>query len=169
MEDELLDLVDQNDQVIEQMWRSEVYAKKLSNFRAVNAFLINSKGQLWIPRRIKEKRLFPLCLDASVSGHVSAGESYEDALAREVMEELRIDIATTAYKHIGSLNPHQNGTSAFMRVYTITTDVVPDYSPDDYFEYFWLTPQEVLNRIAAGDTSKDDLPRIIRHLFINNG
>ena len=42
--DELLDIVDQNDQVIGQALRSEIYSQKLTNFRVVNAFLINKQG-----------------------------------------------------------------------------------------------------------------------------
>jgi hypothetical protein len=44
MLDELLDLVDENDQAIGQKLRSEIYHEKLSNFRVVNAFLINDQG-----------------------------------------------------------------------------------------------------------------------------
>jgi hypothetical protein len=53
-----------------------------------------------------------------------------------------------------------------MRVYILTVDDAPNYNRNDFCEYFWLTPQEVLDRIAAGDTCKDDLPRIIKNLFI---
>lgn len=165
MNDELLDLVNECDEVIEQRLRSEVYAQKLCNFRVVNAFLINSEGKLWIPRRTKHKRIFPLCLDASMGGHVSAGETYEDALARELMEELRIDVQSHAFEHVGSLNPYQHDTSAFMRVYVLTTDIVPNYNDTDFIEYFWLHPQEILDRLDAGDKSKSDLPVMIRHLF----
>ena len=54
--DELLDLVDENDHVIGVMRRSEVYGKKLRNIRVINAFIVNSKGELWIPRRTAHKR-----------------------------------------------------------------------------------------------------------------
>jgi len=74
--DEYLDLVDLQDSVIGRKLRSEVYAEHLSNFRVVNAFVLNSKGELWIPRRTADKRIFPLCLDMSVGGHVESGESY---------------------------------------------------------------------------------------------
>ena len=75
--DEFLDLVDENDNVIGQKRWSEVYAEHFSNFRVVNAFVINSKGEIWIPRRSAHKRIFPLCLDMSMGGHVESGESYE--------------------------------------------------------------------------------------------
>jgi len=44
--DEYLDLVNENDEVIGRKLRSEIYAEHLSNFRVVNAFVVNSKGEL---------------------------------------------------------------------------------------------------------------------------
>lgn len=166
MNDELLDMVNKNDEVIGQKRRSEVYSKKLSNFRVVNAFLINKDGKLWIPRRAKDKRIFPLCLDASMGGHVSAGETYEQAFAREMMEELRIDVNVTPYEYIGTLNPNKNNTSAYMKVYLIRTNDIPNYNPNDFIEYFWLYPQELLDRISSNDKSKDDLPILVKNLFL---
>lgn len=165
MDDELLDIVDRNDQVIGQKWRSEVRAQKICNFRGVNAFLMNAEGQLWIPRRTATKPIFPLCLDASMGGCVSAGESYEQAFARELMEELRIDAHSYPFECIGSLNPYEHGTSAFMKVYLLKTDVVPNYNPEDFFEYYWLHPQELLERLRNGEKSKNDLPIMIKHMF----
>lgn len=90
--DEYLDLVDENDIVIGRKKRSEIYAENLSNYRIINAFVINSKGEIWIPRRSSNKKLFPSCLDMSVGGHVESGETYEDALKREAQEELNINV-----------------------------------------------------------------------------
>jgi isopentenyl-diphosphate delta-isomerase len=165
MAHELLDIVDQADRVIGQKTRSEVYSQGLSNFRVVNAFLMNENGQLWIPRRSKNKILFPQCLDASMGGHVQAGEKYEQAFSREIREELRIDTAVVPYQLIGVLTPQQHKTSAFMHVYLLKTNNAPNYNTDDFFEYYWLTPRELLDRLAAGDSSKDDLPRIVRNCF----
>jgi len=161
----LLDIVNEDDKVIGQKRRSEVYLKSLSNFRAVNAFLINEEGKLWIPRRTKEKQIFPLCLDSSMGGHVKAGETYEEALGRELMEELRIDIRIDGYEYLGSLNPTKHSTAAFMKVYLLRTNNVPDYNTNDFIEFFWFYPKELLTRIHSGDKSKDDLPLIVKNLF----
>jgi isopentenyldiphosphate isomerase len=163
--DELLDLVNENDQVIGQMPRSEVHAKKLSNYRVINVFLMNEAGKLWIPRRAQDKALYPLCLDASTAGHVASGETYEQALIRELMEEVRIDATSLSYKFLGALNPHEHYTTAFMKVYLLFVNDVPDYNPNDFVEYFWLTPQELLRRLAGGDKGKKNLSRIIEELF----
>lgn len=168
MADELLDIVNEHDQVIGQQLRSVIYAEKMTNFRVVNLFVQNKAGQLWIPRRTENKRVFPLCLDASMGGHVAAGETYGDALKRELIEELRIDLDVSEYKDLGALTPKEHNVSAFMRVFLLYSDVVPDYNPDDFIEYFWLYPQEILAVLDSGDKGKSDLPKMIRYLFISS-
>lgn len=53
--DEILDLVDKNDKVIGVLERSKVYAAGFNNFRAINCFISNNNGQIWIPRRTEHK------------------------------------------------------------------------------------------------------------------
>lgn len=67
-QDEYLDLVDPDDKVIGRKKRSEIYAEHNTNFRVVNLFIVNSKGEIWFPRRTEHKRIFPLCLDMSMGG-----------------------------------------------------------------------------------------------------
>lgn len=163
--DELLDLVNERDEVIEVLPRSEVYKRGLHNFRAINVFIKNSQGQIWIPRRVATKRVFPLCLDMSVGGHVESGETYDFAFTRETQEELGLDITKLNWRLIGHFTPHEHGLSAFMQVYEIALDEVTYFNPDDFFEAFWLYPSEVLDRLTAGDISKDDLPRLIKLVY----
>ncbi|MFA5306140.1 MAG: NUDIX hydrolase [Candidatus Babeliales bacterium] len=159
--DEILDLVSLQDEVIGQEKRSIVYERKLSNFRVINGFICNSAKQLWIPRRHKNKKLFPLHLDASVGGHVAAGESYHDAFVRETQEELNLDVRQCIYSPIAHLTPHEHQTSAFMWVYLIKSDIVPPYNTDDFVEYFWLTPDEFFDKLAQGDKAKGDMLSIV--------
>jgi isopentenyldiphosphate isomerase len=160
--DETLDLVSPHDEVIGQEKRSIVYGQGLSNFRVINGFICNSVKQLWIPRRHKDKKLFPLHLDASVGGHVAAGESYHDAFVREAQEELNLDVRQYTYMPIARLTPHEHQTSAFMWVYLIKSNDVPAYNTDDFFESYWLTPDEFFAKIEQGDKAKGDLFPILR-------
>lgn len=162
--DELLDLVDQEDRVVGVLRRSEVYRRGLTNFRVINAFLVNARGQLWVPRRAPTKRICPLALDASVGGHVTSGESYLKAFRRELGEELRIDLAQVEYRVLGAMTPLE-GMTAFMQVYEIPWDSEPTYNRDDFVESNWLFPGEALDRIQNGDPAKGDLPRLIRRFY----
>lgn len=165
--EEYLDLVDQNDQVIGQKKRSEVYAEGYHNFgfRVVNLFVVNSQGQIWLPRRRQEKAHCPLHLDCSMGGHVSSGETYEQALKRETLEELNLDVDKIDLKFLGYLTPHQHGVSAFMKVYETKMDDAPNYNPNDFFEYLWVSPQELFDRIAMGEKTKSDLPKMIKIFY----
>lgn len=165
MPDEILDLVDRNDLVIGQARRSEIYRLGLNNYRVVNAFLVNDLGLLWIPCRSANKRIFPLCLDMSVGGHVISGESYEDAFRRELLEELNIRLETVSWRHLGYLTPHEHGVSAFMQVYEIRSNHVPVYNRDDFVGYCWMEPEEVLKQIGRGEKAKDDLPKLIKIFY----
>jgi isopentenyldiphosphate isomerase len=162
--EEILDLVDENDEVINSKLRSQVYAEGLNNFRVVNAFVVNSEGKIWIPRRAANKRLFPLGLDMSMGGHVSSGESYEQAFGRELEEELGLKDEDTPHLLLGHLSP-KDGVSAFMNVYEIKSDSVPDFNKNDFIEYYWLTPTELLEKLAGGDKSKDDLPKLVKKFY----
>lgn len=164
-EDEYLDLVDAEDRVIGRNSRSAIYSEKLTNFRAVAAFLVNAEGKLWIPRRAATKSIFPLCLDMSMGGHVASGETYNEAFKRELAEELNIDADKTPWRFLGRLMPARDKTAAFESVYEIRMDEAPQYNPDEFVEYFWLTPDELLKRIREGDGAKSDLPILVRKFY----
>lgn len=167
--DELLDIVDYSDKVIGQKLRSEIYTEKMSNFRVINAFLINSNRQVWIPRRSHNKKLFPLCLDASVGGHVTAGETYEQAFERELTEELNIELSSISHQLIAKLTPLDHGVSAYMHVYLIMANQEPIYNTNDFISAAWYEISQLLSIIKKGEPTKGDLPILINllHNFLN--
>ena len=164
--DEILDLVDENDNVVGTIERLEAHKQdRLNEIRAVWLFVVNSKGQLWIPRRAHDKPLFPGCLDGSVTGHVSSGESYDEAIVRETLEELNIDLTKTNYRKLAHMNPFKEGTRAFVTIYELVMDEAPDYAPGEFCEASWMWPDELLRKIDAGEHVKSSLPVFIKKLY----
>lgn len=164
MNDELLDTVNSHDEVVGTQLRSKVHAQGLTCFRAINGLIINDQGKLWIPRRTQDKELYPLALDASVGGHVSSGETYDQAFERELYEELNLRLEEQVYEMAGKLNPAQNKTSAFMQIYIIWSNQEPDYNRSDFCEFYWITPNEFLNNTIHSEYVKSDLPIIIKFI-----
>jgi len=166
-DDEYLDLVDENDNVIGKKLRSEIYKEGIKNYRVVNAFIVNSEGKLWIPRRTADKKIFPLCLDMTLAEHVLSGETYEETFKRGLDEELNLDLDKLNYKPLGHISPHKDNVSCFMKVYEIKSNESPDYNKKDFIEYYWLAPKEALDLINKGEKAKDDLPKLIKHFYSN--
>jgi len=164
--DEYLDVVDKQDKVIGKKKRSEIYAENIFNYRVVNAFVMNSEGKIWIPRRSADKKYFPLSLDVSIGGHVESGESYEEAFKREANEELNIDINQFPNCLLGYLRPHIHNVSSFMNVYEIKMNEIPNFNKDDFIEYFILTPRELFDKITKGDRAKSDLLKLVQMFYL---
>lgn len=166
--DEMLDLVDQNDCVVNTMARGEVYQKNLcAQMRSIWLMLKNTQGQLWIPRRSAFVDRLPGYLDGSVSGHVRAGESYQQALLRETQEEIGIDLTGLEYAFVGKLTPHEHKSFCFAEIYEMVVPQAPqNWNRQEIGDWYWLTPQELLQRESDGDKLKDMLPIIMNHFYI---
>jgi len=162
---EILDIVDKNDIVVGKLPRVQIYENKIKNFRVINAFLENEKGELLILRRSADKAIFPLGLDMSVGGHVTTGENYDKALERELKEELNLNLKELEFNSIGYLTPYNSKLSAFSKIYKINYNSTPEYNKDEFLEHYWMKPKEVLNQIENGDLAKDDLPTLIKLFF----
>lgn len=163
--DELLDVVDENDVVVGQEWRSVIYKTDTKyKVRAIWLFLKNKEGKLWIPRRAATKNQ-PLALDGSVVGCVSAGETYEQALEREAVEEINMAVAGK-YRCIGYVSPSEKITVSHIKVYIMDCDETPHYRDTEFCEDFWLTPQEVIKKCEDEKTKRATLPNVIKKFFL---
>ncbi len=90
MAEELLEIVDDQNKVIGIACRSDIHKKHLKH-RSVHIFVFNSAGKLFLQKRVHTKDEFPGYFDSSAAGHVNPAESYHDAAARELKEELGIN------------------------------------------------------------------------------
>jgi 16S rRNA (adenine1518-N6/adenine1519-N6)-dimethyltransferase len=87
--EELVDVVDSHDHATEVRTLAECKEKGLLH-RAVAVLLFDSAGRLLIQRRSIRKDWMAGYWDLSSTGHVKAGESYQEAAVRELREELGV-------------------------------------------------------------------------------
>lgn len=161
---EVLDLVDENDQVIQTLTRDEIYAKDLKYVRVIELFIRNKDGKLWIPIRGLHKRIAPGGYDIGAGGHVEHGESYLDALRKEVAEELFWNIDDFEVKQLGKYGP-KDGLNTISMVYEIETDTEPKLNPEDFISAEWITPKDLAVKIENGHPAKSNLLPLLKLVY----
>ncbi len=95
---ELIDVVNEDNEVIGTASRREVHQKRLPH-RTVMFFVFSFDNRILVTKRSGEKEFFKGYWSVVLGGHVSAGLSYEEALVKEMREELG---TTGDYVHLGN-------------------------------------------------------------------
>jgi isopentenyl-diphosphate delta-isomerase type 1 len=121
------DVCDESDRVVGVATRGEIHQRRLMH-RAVHVFVFNSKGELYVQRRSNSKDRFPGLLDSSAAGHVDAGESYERAAQRELMEELGLSVAL---REITKIQASRITDWEHVVLWDAVTDATPRPDPDE--------------------------------------
>jgi isopentenyl-diphosphate delta-isomerase type 1 len=97
---ELFDVLDKNgNKTGIQKTKEELHEQGLWH-QAVHIWIFNSKGEILFQKRAKEKDNWPGLWDISAAGHVSAGETPEKAVVREMEEEIGIKVRISQLKKI---------------------------------------------------------------------
>jgi NADH pyrophosphatase NudC (nudix superfamily) len=165
MHDELIDLVDKNGIIIASRKRSEVFAEKLKNFRLVCALVRNAEGKFFIPRRSATKRDYPNAL-ACVGGCVQSGETYQQALKREVFEEIMLDIETVSHRFLGYISPFEHKVNGYIAAYEIVVSSnTITLNEQDFSEGVWLFPNQLKELIKNGEQATTNLKKIIEVFY----
>ncbi len=101
-DEEWFDLVDAKGKVTGRAPRSRVHGNPELMHPSVHLHIFSKQGKLYLQKRSTSKDLYPGYWDTAVGGHVSSGESIEQALVRESMEELGVDAsrAKPLYRYV---------------------------------------------------------------------
>ncbi len=87
---ELFPIVDEEGRVIGEATRGECHNGSKLLHPVVHLHVFNSRGEVYLQKRPEWKDIQPGKWDTSVGGHIDFGETPEQALVREVGEELGI-------------------------------------------------------------------------------
>ncbi len=90
MTDDLLILVNEQDEILGYDTKAACHHGQGRLHRAFSILLFNQRRELLLQQRSAEKLLWPLYWSNSVCSHPRKGESYDDAAARRLIEELGV-------------------------------------------------------------------------------
>ena len=96
-ENERFPIVDEEGTEIGQATRGECHSGSHLLHPVVHLHVFNAKGEVYLQKRPEWKDIQPGKWDTAVGGHVDYGETPEDALRREVGEELGITAFTPEF------------------------------------------------------------------------
>ncbi len=107
-QEEFLDVVTGEGKIIKTLPRSEIHGNPSLIHRVVHVLVFNKKGELFLQKRSMTKDVAPGKWDTSVGGHVNSGETLDEAVEREMKEELGITMCEPKflYRYIHS-NPYE--------------------------------------------------------------
>ena len=111
-------VVDENDRQIGTASRLKVHENNFRH-RAVHILIFNHSGEILLQKRAPWKDRHPLVWDSSAAGHVEANENYDEAAARELMEEL--GVKPRLYR-VGKLTASEKTGHEFIMVYRAEHD-----------------------------------------------
>ena len=165
-EKELVDVVDENGKTLEVVLKTEAHQKGLLH-KTVISEVIDSQGRWLMVKQSKDRQ------DAGqyvspVGGHVTAGESEEDALRREANEELGLR-GDFKYEYVNRAiyNRHVLGRQEnhFFIMYKIYSDAIPVLNHESE-SYRYFTEEELRTELKERPELFGDAFRfVIEHCF----
>ncbi|MFF4030588.1 NUDIX hydrolase [Streptomyces sviceus] len=143
---ELVERVDEEDRVIGVVDRGEAIEKRWLH-RVATTVCRDPDGRILVHRRPESVSRFPGQYNWLVGGAVEVGESYEDAAARELAEELGVFGAPRlvfTFLCRGEISPYWLGVHEVV----VTEALVPD--PAEIAWCGWLEEGELLEAVGRG-------------------
>jgi isopentenyldiphosphate isomerase len=146
MSEEIFDVVNERDEVVGQLPRSEVHAKKLWH-RAIHLLVFNAQGQVFLQKRSMLKDTAKGKWDSSASGHLDSGEDYDACAVREAREEIGLHLPS-APERILRLEGCPDTGFEFVWVYRCTNEGPFTLHPEEIERGDWFAPEEVTRWIT---------------------
>lgn len=159
--DELLDLVNEKDEVVGTVWRSEAHKDASKIHREIAIAVFNKDGEVLIQQRSLNKKSDPGSWKITAAGHVSAGEDPKLAAERELLEELGLKVdALFLRKEFGKRDKLPGSVeSRFFYIYYSVIDETPPLvlNKKEVMNVRWIKPEDLLAFAMNNDWNVDGL------------
>ncbi|MER7539518.1 NUDIX domain-containing protein [Streptomyces sp. NPDC097704] len=161
--DELVERVDDQDRVLGVVSRRQAIREGWLHRVAVTVCR-DEGGRILIHRRSEQLSRFPGLYEVMVGGAVGVGESYEQAAARELAEELGVRVLPRllfTFLNRRGLSPHWLG---------VHEAVVPDTgapNPDEVAWHDWMTEPELRAALLKWRFTPDSHEAFSRYLAVS--
>ncbi|MEK1906474.1 MAG: NUDIX hydrolase [Pseudomonas sp.] len=153
--------VDEQDRLLGGMPRAELRERGLIG-RGTFILLFNSSGELCVHRRTLSKAVYPGYWDVAAGGMVDEGESYADAAARELGEEL--GIVDVPLREHGRFFFDQPDNRLWGAVFSAVSDAPLRLQPEEVLEARFINPEEALREAQNQPFCPDSLLALKRYL-----
>ncbi len=149
MDSELFPLVDPQGHVIGSATRAECHSGSRLLHPVVHLHVFNPQGEIYLQKRAASKRIQPGRWDTSVGGHVDFGETIEQALRREVREEIGlVDFEPVhLFNYVYDSTVESELVNAY---YTVATRTRFDFDPVEIDDGRFWSVAEVMASMGQG-------------------
>lgn len=148
IKEEWFPVVDEAGNVVGKATRRECHSGSMLLHPVVHLHIFDSQGRLYLQRRSMNKDIQPGKWDTAVGGHVDYGETIDEALHREVREELGI----TSFEPIHNFTYHFRSRIEREMVYSYRTvyegDIKVDPVEIDEGKYWAI--EDIISNIGQG-------------------
>jgi len=147
MNDEYFDIIDKSGNIIGKATREECHTNRSLAHRTVHVLVFNSGGRLFLQKRSMDKDIQPGKWDTSVGGHLNLGETFDQAVRREMREELGI---SAPVKHIYDYWWRSEVETEYVRGYICTYDGAINFDTNEIEHGRFWDSEEIEEKIGTG-------------------
>jgi isopentenyldiphosphate isomerase len=130
----------------------------------VHLYLFNSKGDLYLQKRAMNKDIQPGKWDTSVGGHISPGESANEAIIREAAEELGLKNFFPEF--LGKYIWESSRERELVNSFSTTTNLIPIINLDEIEEGRYWSMKEIKENLGK-DVFTPNFEYEFRNLFLH--
>ena len=155
--EEWFDVVNERDEPVGLALRWEVHARGLRH-RAVLIFVFNAASQIFLQKRSMTKDVSAGLWTVSCSGHVDAGEDYDQCAPRELREEIGLTVSQPLQR-LFKINASAETEGEFVWVYRCESEGPFQLNTDEIKRGERFAPERITSWIA--ESPQDFAPAFV--------